>query len=148
MHKKGTALFIVLAVLLIVVVLANVILSIVSSHSRSTHHQTSRIQAYYAAQAGMVYAMEKLRTGAWKANAMGGAAKYACLAPSTATTDCIDSGVTPTLFVSPESSYLVKPFDPDIPFKIQITIIPPDGSTKPSGKSATLKIKTDYTYQK
>lgn len=63
--KKGVALFMVLATILIVVVLANVVLNIAASQSRLTHHEVSRIQAYYAAQAGMVYALEKLRNGTW-----------------------------------------------------------------------------------
>lgn len=63
LNNKGVALYIVLTMLLVVVILANVILSLVLSHSRLTHHQVSRIQAYYAAQAGMNLAMEMLRTG-------------------------------------------------------------------------------------
>jgi Tfp pilus assembly protein PilX len=65
LNKKGVALYIILTMLLVVVILANVILNLVLSHSRLTHHQVSRIQAYYAAQAGMVYALEMLRTGLW-----------------------------------------------------------------------------------
>jgi Tfp pilus assembly protein PilX len=41
--------------------LANIILSVVSSQSRLTHHQISRIQAFYAAQAGVNYAREMIR---------------------------------------------------------------------------------------
>ncbi len=63
--KKGIALFMVLGTILIVVVLANVMLAMISSHGRLTHHQVSRIQAYYAAQAGVNYAYESLRVGAW-----------------------------------------------------------------------------------
>ena len=61
LDNKGVALFFVLATLLIVVILANVILGITLSQSRLTHHQVSRIQGYYAAQAGINYALEKLR---------------------------------------------------------------------------------------
>ena len=63
--KKGVVLLIVLGTLLVVVILANVILNIILSQSRLTHHQVSRIQAYYAAQAGMNLALENLRVGAW-----------------------------------------------------------------------------------
>lgn len=63
--KRGIVLFIVLGMLLIVVALAGVILNIVNSQARLTHHQASRIQAYYVAQAGMIYAAERLRTAAW-----------------------------------------------------------------------------------
>jgi Tfp pilus assembly protein PilX len=61
--KKGVVLFIVLGTLLVVVSLATVILSLILSHARLTYHQTSRIQAYYASQSGINYALEKLRLG-------------------------------------------------------------------------------------
>lgn|SRR3989338_9020587 len=61
MNKRGVALLMVLGTVLVVVILANVIIAIISSQSRLTHHQVSRIQAYYAAQAGMNYALEMLR---------------------------------------------------------------------------------------
>lgn len=60
---------IVLGVLLVVAVLANIILAIISSQSRLTHHQVGRIQAYYVAQAGMNRALEELRVGNWTYNA-------------------------------------------------------------------------------
>lgn len=53
----------VLSTIFIVVILANVVLTLITSQSRLTHHQVSRIQAYYAAQAGMNYAIEMLRLG-------------------------------------------------------------------------------------
>lgn len=55
---------VVLATLLMIVILANVVLNLMSSQARLTHHQVSRIQAYYAAQAGIVLATEKMRIGA------------------------------------------------------------------------------------
>ena len=64
-NKKGVAIFMVLATIMIVVVLANVVLAIISNQSRITRHEVGRVQAYYAAQAGLVYAMEKLRNGSW-----------------------------------------------------------------------------------
>lgn len=64
-NKRGIVLVIVLGTLLVVVSLATVILSLILSHARLTHHQTSRIQAYYAAQAGMNLARENLRNGTW-----------------------------------------------------------------------------------
>lgn len=62
-NKKGIALFIVLTLLLVVIVLAGVVLNIMLIQFRLSHHQISRIQAYYAAQAGVNYALEKLRLG-------------------------------------------------------------------------------------
>ena len=61
--KKGVVLLVVLGMLLVVVSLVTVILSLILSHARLTHHQTSRIQAYYAAMAGINYGLEKLRLG-------------------------------------------------------------------------------------
>ena len=66
--KKGIALLMVLGTLLVVVILAFIMLNIILSHSRLTQHQVSRIQAYYAAMAGMNYALEQLRIGAWTFN--------------------------------------------------------------------------------
>jgi hypothetical protein len=63
--NKAAVLFLSLFVLLLVVIFANVILNIMRSHSRLTHHQVSRIQGYYAAMAGVNYALEKLRLGTW-----------------------------------------------------------------------------------
>ena len=62
------ALLVVMATILVVMGLTSAILNIVSSHYRLTHHQVSRIQAYYASMAGINYAYEKLRTNdsAWK----------------------------------------------------------------------------------
>ena len=63
--KKGVILFIVVGVIMVAVILTTVILRVISNQSRLTHHQISRIQAQYAAKAGMVYALEMLRTGIW-----------------------------------------------------------------------------------
>ncbi|MFA6358141.1 MAG: hypothetical protein WCY09_05695 [Candidatus Omnitrophota bacterium] len=65
-NKKGMILFIVVAVIIVVSTLAMVILRTVSNQARLSHHQVSRIQAQYAARAGMIYAFEQLRTGTWK----------------------------------------------------------------------------------
>jgi Tfp pilus assembly protein PilX len=59
--KRGVLVFIVLGVIMVVVILSTVTLRIVASHSRLTHHQVSRIQAQYAAKAGVIYALDKLR---------------------------------------------------------------------------------------
>lgn len=64
--KKGVALFLALAVVMIVVILTGIILRIMLSHSRLTEHQVNRSQAYYAAFAGMNLALENLRTGFWQ----------------------------------------------------------------------------------
>lgn len=63
MNSRGVALYLVLAILLLVVILANVSLSLISSQSKLSNHQAKRIQAYYAGQAGMNYALEMMRVG-------------------------------------------------------------------------------------
>lgn len=70
-HKKGIMLFMVLSTIMVVVALANIILVLASSQSRLTRHQTGRIQAHYAAQAGIQYAIEMLRTNVWAIPAAG-----------------------------------------------------------------------------
>jgi len=60
-QEKGMVLYLVLTTLLIVIILSNVLLALVANQTRLTHHQVSRIQAYYASQAGLVWAFEQLR---------------------------------------------------------------------------------------
>jgi|GEM_PF-859879 len=93
MNRRGVALYLVLSILLVVVILANVVLSLINSQSKLTHHQVRRIQAYYAAQAGVNYALENLRlnvTGWMTTNAAGALpniTKYMCKA-TTSTWPC------------------------------------------------------------
>lgn len=63
--KRGAILFIVLGIILVAATLATVMLRVVANQSRLTHHQVSRIQAQYAAKAGAIYALDKLRRGDW-----------------------------------------------------------------------------------
>jgi len=63
--EKGIALFMALGLLMIVVVFANVILTIMLNQSRVTGHQVGRIQAYYAGMGGMNLALDNLRSGTW-----------------------------------------------------------------------------------
>lgn len=63
--NRGVMLIIVLVSVLIAVILAGVILSFVLSQHRFTHHQASRIQAYYASLAAMNLVNEKIRAGTW-----------------------------------------------------------------------------------
>lgn len=65
MKNKGVTLILVITLILVVAVLANIALVLVRSQFRLTHHQVNRIQGFYAAQAGVVYTLEMLRTGAW-----------------------------------------------------------------------------------
>jgi Tfp pilus assembly protein PilX len=60
-NTKGQLLFIVIGTIMVVAALSTVILRIMLSQSRLIHHQVSRIQAQYAAKAGIIYALDKLR---------------------------------------------------------------------------------------
>jgi type II secretory pathway pseudopilin PulG len=60
-NRKGMILFIVLGTIMVVSILSTVILRIILTQSRLTHHQLSRIQSQYAAKAGINYALEMLR---------------------------------------------------------------------------------------
>jgi hypothetical protein len=129
-NKGGVALLIVLGTLLIVTSLATVILSLILSHRRLTYHQTSRIQAYYAAQAGMNYALEMLRTGGYT------------LTTSCATTSCCISPCT--------RSFDDGDFRPAsiVDNSVSITIIPygSSGCTASPGNTACVSVKATYTY--
>lgn len=108
-NHKGVILLIVLSTILVVVALANVILMLVSSQSRLTHHQVGRIQAYYAAQAGINYAIEMLRLGP----ALGG---WSPPAAGTVTyTMCRSSPSLPNCSVTEDNF-------PPRPFQVNITI--------------------------
>lgn len=61
--KTGIALFLVLGTILIVTILANLIVNLYYSNSRLTYHQTSRTKAYYATQAAINYAINRLQQG-------------------------------------------------------------------------------------
>lgn len=60
---RGVLLIMVLGAILVVTILANIALNIISSQAKLTHHQVARTQGYYAALAGVNYAIEKLRLG-------------------------------------------------------------------------------------
>jgi len=70
-NNKGVVLVIVLATILVSVILATAVMNLITNQSRLTHHQLSRIQAYYANKAAIIYTQEQLRTGAWAVPAVG-----------------------------------------------------------------------------
>lgn len=86
--KKGAALFVVLGTLLIITVLANVALTLIANQSRLTHHQLSRIQAYYAGMAGINLAYQMMFRGdsCWPIPAAG--ASYSRTICPTCNTGC------------------------------------------------------------
>jgi len=64
-NKSGIALFIVLTTVIVVVLLGDITLKFIASQNTFSHESVRRIQAYYAAKAGMNYALENLRTRTW-----------------------------------------------------------------------------------
>ena len=125
-NKKGVVLFIVLGTLLVVANLNIVILSLILSHARLTLHQTSRIQAYYAAQAGMNYALEKLRTEDtnW--------IPFPDTSPNTRTRTLCRSGCDVN--------------EPDLPNSIQQVAIVIEAAGTGISSTRRLKATTTYTY--
>lgn len=131
--ERGIVLFVVLATILVVILLANVILSIISSQSRLTHHQVSRIQAYYAAQAGINYAYEMLRKGTW-------ATPSSSSDPVQEYTLC--NGCT-------GANKIDEPSLPSSVKEVKITVYPKGNSScqnPPSGVPACITAKADYSY--
>ncbi len=64
-RNRGVVILIVLVTLMVVTALSQVVLTIILNQARITHHQVSRIQAYYATLAAMNLARESLRLGLW-----------------------------------------------------------------------------------
>ena len=130
--NRGAALAVILGTILVVVVLANILLNFMLSQNRLTHHQISRIQAYYAGMGAMNYALERLRKGTWVVG-----------------TDCLStSGGCPV-----QAIYSATDFHPSVINDVTV-IITPDGQALPSGAicnppndtEACVDITTDYTY--
>lgn len=125
-NKKGVILLIVLGTIMVVFVLAAVIIKTVSSQSRLTHHQISRLRAYYASKAGMNLVFYKLRTGAWTQD--NTVTKYYCINGK------VDAAV----------ACLETIADSKIPYNVQIAILP---KSNPGINGTTrIDIKSDYTY--
>jgi len=130
--REGVVLLIVLGTLLVVIVLAGIILSIISSQSRLSNHQISRIKAYYASRGMVNYALEMLRDGTWVADATANVT--ACHR------DCSGFGV-------PSPVYSI-PTDVDIPYNVLVIIYPLNSAenTELNGNVTQINVKTDYTF--
>jgi len=124
----------VLGMLLVVVTLANAILTIISSQSRFTHHQVSRIQAYYAAMAGVNYTFEMLRTAAWVYDPLIGA--NSCPSPA----GCLFNDPTfPASIVGQQFRVVFCPIGAICP-PLTVACIPPPGI------NFCVDVTTTYTY--
>ena len=66
--RKGTALIVVLIMLLTVLALAYIISEVVTNQSTITRHNVDRSRAYYAALAGVNLAIDGLRFRNWGTN--------------------------------------------------------------------------------
>ena len=148
-NRRGIILFIVLATVIIVSILAGVILTTISSQSRLSNHQVSRIKAYYAGKAAMNYTIERLRKVTWilPPATTPPTYYYACHK------NCIDAGASSsTVHVgSADVTYnIIDPTDgtsnEDIPYNIQVKIYPDKTGPAPANTVAKLEIKTQYTY--
>jgi len=126
-NKLGIALYMVLGTIVIITILANIVLRLVSSQSRLTHHQISRIKAYYAAQAGLNYTLELLRLGKVTVPDEGSDPAYVCL------NGCIDANMMTANMHS----------DADIPYNVQVAINPANSGIN---TTARIEIAVDYTY--
>ena len=132
--KKGVILFIVLGTIIVVMGLAIIVLRIIASQSRLTHHQVSRIQALYAAKAGMVYAQEMLRTNVWYYNS---AADNSCPNPVGCT---VSDGAFPP---SVDSQHVHIIFCPS---GIACRFLDPIQCNSPLGLNFCVNSTTEYTY--
>ncbi len=131
--NRGAALAVILGTILVVVVLANILLNFMLSQNRLTHHQISRIQAYYAGIGAMNYTLERLRKGTWVAG-----------------TDCLNASGGCAVH---QLIYSSSDFYPSVINSINVVITPngqalPSGATcnPPNDTEACVDITTDYTY--
>lgn len=135
-NKKGVILFIVIVIIIMVSIMSTIILRIVSSQSRLSHHQVSRIQAQYAAKAALIYALDKLRRNdaSWSATTpVNPVEKRMC--KEVAGPNCNTPDIT----------------EPDLPSSVQyvdITVYDPAAAAPNQGISGTRKITAtaEYTY--
>jgi len=133
--KSGIILFIVIGVIMVVAILSTIILRVVSNHSRLTHHQVSRIQAQYAAKAGVLYALDKLRRnddpGNWPDS--GTIVKSMCQKVAAADLECDCS------------SPIIEPGLPNSVKCVKITVGLPDSGVVPGTRKVSATAAYTYT---
>jgi len=143
--KSGVVLFITLATILITVVLANVIMSVVSSQAALTRHQVSRTQAYYVAMAGINLAYEKLRTGNdadWPLpNTQPGSSYTRCICKTAVSCNasCAGTIIVESALPSSINSIVVTVTDAGAP-------PPAPACTPPAGVPICIRATSDYLY--
>lgn len=122
--KKGVVLVVVIGVMLVIFTLALAALFLMTQESRIAEHKIKRTKAFFAAQAGMVLVLEKLRLGTWSIPP-GGTRKF-----------CINctAGCPPARRVS----------DPDIPYEVWMRVSALGGGSNPVAGTAQIDIKVEY----
>ena len=124
--NKGLTVVLVLMTIFLVVLLANILLIVITSQSRLTHHKVSRIRAYYAAMAGINLAIDNLRRNTWQVN------RNYCI-------NCT-SGIPPADRVN----------DNTLPYVVMINIgavgADPPGPAQAIPGVAPITVKATYTY--
>ncbi|MFC1657888.1 hypothetical protein ACFL1D_00730 [Candidatus Omnitrophota bacterium] len=106
MNSRGITLVILISFIMAVVVIANIALVLMSNQGRFGHLQVSRIQAHYAALAGINYALERLRVNDANWPIPDSSSPYShdlcrgCISPDINEPDLPDSIVDVTISVS------------------------------------------------
>jgi len=136
LNNKGVALIIVLATILAIVILANLIMTMMLSSSRLTHHKVSRIQGYYASLAGVNYAINRL---ALKTDALWPATGTYVRNICNTNAGCTFSAAVPL----PATCHINEPNFPCSVRYVEVTVGAPAG-----GINSTRRIdaRTIYTY--
>ncbi|HOW42671.1 MAG TPA: hypothetical protein PLF03_03300 [Candidatus Omnitrophota bacterium] len=129
LDKKGIAIYLVLGVLLIVVFLGGMFMTFVVSQSRFSHHQLSRIQALYAAKAGMYYAIDRLSQQDPNWSAATPFERFICRESGAA--HCSDATTL---------------IDPLLPHTIKLVKIAVGAANSGIQNTRTINITVDYTY--
>ena len=107
--KKGVVLVVVIGVMLVIFTLALAALFLMTQESRIAEHKIKRTKAFFAAQSGMVLALEQLRKGFWLPNG-----SY-----------CLSNGVAPNLGGC-TNTIVDVPTNPAnrLPYDVRITVSP------------------------
>jgi Tfp pilus assembly protein PilX len=137
-RNKGVALFIVIATIFVLILLANIILNLMLSQSRLTHHQVSRIQAYYASLAGVNYTYDALRRGAWVVPGAGASDTH-CISRNAG--ECAALGIVCT-------DETIDSAFPSTIECIQVVVSPSgvNGCDPPTGSDSCISATSHYAY--
>ena len=123
MKSKGVALMLILGFVMVAVLVANVALQLITSHFRLTQHKVGRVQAIYAAKAGMNYALEMMRIGTWDGSTC---------------TEISPPGPCPVPFAAGD-------FVPNSSQGVSVVIWPPATPVECPGDEACVSVTAQYT---